>query len=59
MSYTKEWIDWCDFVISAGGDGTFLTAARKVRNEKPVIGINTDPIGYVFLSSLVEFFPIV
>lgn len=47
-SYSKEIVDWCDLVISAGGDGTFLTAASKVRNDIPVIGINTDPVGYVF-----------
>uniref|UniRef100_A0A0N5AXS6 NAD(+) kinase n=1 Tax=Syphacia muris TaxID=451379 RepID=A0A0N5AXS6_9BILA len=39
-------IDWSDVVFTAGGDGTFLHAASQVRNnEKPVIGINTDPNG--------------
>lgn len=36
---------WSDLIISAGGDGTFLTAASKVRDNTPVIGINTDPVG--------------
>ncbi|KAI1726280.1 ATP-NAD kinase domain-containing protein [Ditylenchus destructor] len=44
-NYTTELVHWSDLVISAGGDGTFLTAAKKVRNGVPVIGINTDPIG--------------
>uniref|UniRef100_A0AC34QHJ9 NAD(+) kinase n=1 Tax=Panagrolaimus sp. JU765 TaxID=591449 RepID=A0AC34QHJ9_9BILA len=43
--YTKDLALWGDLIISAGGDGTFLTAASKVRNATPVIGINTDPIG--------------
>lgn len=44
-NYTTDLVHWSDLVISAGGDGTFLTAAKKVRNGVPVIGINTDPIG--------------
>lgn len=43
-NYTAELVGWSDLVISAGGDGTFLTAAKKVRRV-PVIGINTDPVG--------------
>ncbi|CAB3409153.1 unnamed protein product [Caenorhabditis bovis] len=34
-----------DIVISAGGDGTFLTAASAVSDDTPVVGVNTDPIG--------------
>ncbi|CDW59652.1 NAD kinase domain containing protein [Trichuris trichiura] len=42
--YNPEAIDWCDAVISAGGDGTYLLAASKIREQsKPLIGINTDP----------------
>lgn len=44
--YKPETARWADLVISAGGDGTFLAAASRVRNPTPVIGINTDPIGY-------------
>jgi len=45
--YTADNLNWADAVFSAGGDGTFLLAASKVLNRsKPVIGINTDPIGY-------------
>uniref|UniRef100_A0A1I8B7T5 NAD(+) kinase n=1 Tax=Meloidogyne hapla TaxID=6305 RepID=A0A1I8B7T5_MELHA len=44
--YSDEFVNWGDLIISAGGDGTFLTAAKRVINSnKPVIGINTDPIG--------------
>ncbi|KJH45459.1 NAD(+)/NADH kinase [Dictyocaulus viviparus] len=38
-------VAWADLVISAGGDGTFLTAAAAVADRTPVIGINTDPVG--------------
>uniref|UniRef100_A0A0N4Z1U4 NAD(+) kinase n=1 Tax=Parastrongyloides trichosuri TaxID=131310 RepID=A0A0N4Z1U4_PARTI len=34
-----------DLIVSAGGDGTFLTAASHVPPGIPLIGINTDPIG--------------
>jgi NAD+ kinase len=44
-NYTKDLAVWSDLIISAGGDGTFLTAASKVRDQTPVIGMNTDPIG--------------
>ncbi len=40
---SRELIDWADAVITAGGDGTFLLAASKVKTtKKPVIGVNTD-----------------
>ncbi len=31
-----------DFVISVGGDGTFLEAARNVKDQ-PILGVNSDP----------------
>ncbi|CAD6199460.1 unnamed protein product [Caenorhabditis auriculariae] len=34
-----------DIIISAGGDGTFLAAASAVKDDTPVIGVNTDPVG--------------
>ncbi|EGJ70372.1 inorganic polyphosphate/ATP-NAD kinase [Bacteroides coprosuis DSM 18011] len=37
-----------DMVISIGGDGTFLKAARKVGNKEiPIIGINTGRLGFL------------
>ena len=40
-----ELINWADAIFTAGGDGMFLMAASKVRDQSiPVIGINTDPI---------------
>lgn len=46
FGYNQAAIEWADAVFSAGGDGTFLLAASRVtNNEKPVIGINTDPNG--------------
>ncbi|VDP30720.1 unnamed protein product [Heligmosomoides polygyrus] len=38
-------VQWADLVVSAGGDGTFLTAAAAITDKTPVIGINTDPVG--------------
>uniref|UniRef100_A0A0N4VK77 NAD(+) kinase n=1 Tax=Enterobius vermicularis TaxID=51028 RepID=A0A0N4VK77_ENTVE len=42
--YTEEAVAWADAVFTAGGDGTFLIAAAKVKDHKPVIGFNADPI---------------
>ncbi|KAJ4432136.1 hypothetical protein ANN_20752 [Periplaneta americana] len=42
--YTQSNIDWADIIIPTGGDGTFLMAASRVHgNEKPVVGLNSDP----------------
>uniref|UniRef100_A0A8R1E546 NAD(+) kinase n=1 Tax=Caenorhabditis japonica TaxID=281687 RepID=A0A8R1E546_CAEJA len=41
----QQYLPETDLVISAGGDGTFLTAASAVNDQTPVVGINTDPIG--------------
>ncbi|KAK0406039.1 hypothetical protein QR680_018332 [Steinernema hermaphroditum] len=46
FNYTDDAIDWADAIFSAGGDGTFLLAASKIKTrDKAVIGINTDPTG--------------
>lgn len=34
-----------DFIISIGGDGTFIKTAKQ--SEKPIIGINTGTLGYL------------
>ncbi|CEF59434.1 NAD kinase 2, mitochondrial [Strongyloides ratti] len=31
-----------DLIITAGGDGTFLTGASKIKNNIPIIGLNSD-----------------
>ena len=42
--YSEEAVQWCDAVITAGGDGTFLCGAgRLAGTSKPIVGINTDP----------------
>lgn len=47
FDYNENVIAWADAIFSAGGDGTFLLAASKVKSShKPVIGINTDPLRY-------------
>ncbi|KAF2881591.1 hypothetical protein ILUMI_24583 [Ignelater luminosus] len=44
INYTDDLIEWADVIIPTGGDGTFLLAASRVRNnKKPVIGFNSDP----------------
>ena len=45
QDYTLPEIENTNAIFSAGGDGTFLMAAAKVLgHDKPVIGINTDPV---------------
>lgn len=42
--YSEEAVRWCDAVLTAGGDGTFLYGAGRLPDaSKPIIGINTDP----------------
>ncbi|XP_018332904.1 NAD kinase 2, mitochondrial [Agrilus planipennis] len=44
FSLKEEQTEWADVVVPAGGDGTFLLAASRVKNNlKPVIGFNSDP----------------
>lgn len=39
---------YCDLVIAAGGDGTFLTAARAIAPyEIPLIGVNLGRLGFL------------
>ncbi|XP_072051294.1 NAD kinase 2, mitochondrial-like [Amphiura filiformis] len=42
QDYTTAQIQEADMIVSAGGDGTFLMAASKVLDDKPVLGVNTD-----------------
>ncbi len=51
-----ENMDFCaDVVISVGGDGTFLNAARYVGNKEiPIIGINTGRLGFIANNSPFE-----
>ena len=40
----QDVVRWADAIITAGGDGTFLSAASKITDRnKPLIGLNTDP----------------
>lgn len=41
-----DYIGECDFIISIGGDGTFLKSSGKSQ-EKPIIGVNTGTLGYL------------
>lgn len=43
-----ETFEGADYVISLGGDGTFLKAASKVGNRKiPIIGVNMGRLGFL------------
>ena len=43
-NYCDSLAEWADLIMTAGGDGTFLLGASKIKNkDKPIIGINTDP----------------
>ncbi|XP_022109858.1 NAD kinase 2, mitochondrial-like [Acanthaster planci] len=51
-SLNHEAVRWADVVVPAGGDGTFIMAASKVMDDKPILGVNTDPsqsAGYLCL----------
>lgn len=38
----------CDFILSIGGDGTFLSASGlSVRNDVPVVGVNFGRLGFL------------
>jgi len=44
----KEFSDRADAIISVGGDGTFLRAAKySFRNQTPVLGINAGHLGFL------------
>jgi NAD+ kinase len=51
--YTQGNIDWADVIMPTGVDGTYLMAASRMHgNDKPVIGLNLNPIrseGYLCL----------
>ncbi len=44
----KELINSSDFIISIGGDGTFLATAKYVGNKNiPIIGVNMGKLGFL------------
>ncbi|THD24975.1 NAD kinase 2 mitochondrial [Fasciola hepatica] len=44
LGYTADAVNWADVIFTAGGDGTFLLGAHKIRTrDKLIIGLNTDP----------------
>ncbi len=41
-------MEWCDIVITVGGDGTMLSVGQKAADAgKPIVGINTGRIGFL------------
>ena len=56
----QDTFEWADAILSAGGDGTFLSTASLIRNRnKPIIGINTDPTRFLFKLFLFIYFPLI
>lgn len=43
---TVDDLDGCDLVVSIGGDGTFLFAARGV-GDTPIMGVNLGEVGFL------------
>ena len=44
----EEGLEWCDVIVTIGGDGTLLGIGRAAADaEKPVIGINAGRIGFL------------
>jgi NAD+ kinase len=53
----KYLIKNCDFLISIGGDGTFLASAKLVGNKNiPIIGVNLGKLGFLAETSTKEIF---
>ncbi len=43
-----ELVDHCDLIVVLGGDGTFLSIARLMKNRSvPVLGINMGQLGFL------------
>ena len=51
----KDLVKRCDFMISIGGDGTFLATAKLVGNRNiPIIGVNLGKLGFLAETSTRE-----
>ncbi|MEM1008860.1 MAG: NAD(+)/NADH kinase, partial [Myxococcota bacterium] len=47
-----------DLVIAVGGDGTLLEAARQIRDQTPLLGVNSSPsfsVGHLLTSNAEQF----
>ena len=52
----SELVEQCDLVITLGGDGTLLTAARALVDKKiPLLGINLGRLGFLADVSVSDF----
>src|SRR5688572_13689643 len=50
---SNELVNKCDFIVSIGGDGTFLDTARLVGKKGiPIIGVNVGKLGFLAETSV-------
>ena len=53
----EDGAEWCDVVITIGGDGTLLSACKVASdNNKPIFGINTGHMGFLTTIEADEIF---
>ncbi|MBR5520782.1 MAG: NAD(+)/NADH kinase [Oscillospiraceae bacterium] len=44
----KEGLEWCDVIVTIGGDGTLLAIGKDAAKlSKPIVGINAGRIGFL------------
>lgn len=48
VTAVEEGTQWCDVIITIGGDGTLLSIGKTAADaNKPIVGINTGRIGFL------------
>ena len=54
-NFTEKGLEDLDFVVSIGGDGTFLRTARRVNSLSiPILGVNTGRLGFLAETGITE-----
>jgi len=56
---TSEILDWCEMVVSLGGDGTLLGVANRMDGgPKPIIAVNIGTLGFLTCGTVEDIDPI-